>query len=213
MSASVRRSPRRNRPRGGGCQWRLRVVTQTQFLNSIFWRAAYGLRAGIVCFNLPFDISRIAYRAGEARNKSNQPAVVDGGFSFLLWPYEDHGTQKQSHYRPSIAIKSIDSKRAFKRFKGPDRIDFVDRIPEGDHEPVEDWKFQGNFLDLRTLTFALTDRSHSLQSACNAFGRPYTKRDGCTARSPPSTCSTAATMSRRRPNYAKRRSTSSCATP
>lgn len=130
----------------------------------------------MVCFNWPFDLSRIARHAGEARNRSGQPTIVDGGFSLLLWPYDLDGSQKQSHYRPSIAIKSIDSKRAFKRFKGPDLIDFVNRIPEGEHEPVKDWKFRGNFLDLRTLAFSLTDRGHTLESACQAFGVPYEKR-------------------------------------
>ena len=156
---------------------RLRVQTQTRFLNSVLWRAGYQDRAAVVCFNWPFDISRIARHAGEARNRSGQPTVVDGGFSLMLWPYDLDGSQKQSHYRPSIAIKSIDSKRAFKRFKGPDRIDFVDRIPEGEHQAVEDWKFRGNFLDLRTLAFSLTDRGHTLESACKAFGVPYEKRE------------------------------------
>jgi hypothetical protein len=32
-------------------------------------------------------------------------------------------------------------------------------------------------LDLRTLVFALTDRGHTLELACDAFGVPYTKRD------------------------------------
>ena len=30
--------------------------------------------------------------------------------------------------------------------------------------------FRGHFLDLRTLAFVLTDRGHSLDSACKAFG-------------------------------------------
>lgn len=33
------------------------------------------------------------------------------------------------------------------------------------------------FVDLRTLVFALTDRSHSLETACAAFGDPYDKPD------------------------------------
>ena len=35
----------------------------------------------------------------------------------------------------------------------------------------------GRFVDLRTLAFALTDRSHTLESACTAFGDPYEKQD------------------------------------
>ena len=35
----------------------------------------------------------------------------------------------------------------------------------------------GRFVDLRTLAFALTDRSHTLETACTAFGDPYEKAD------------------------------------
>lgn len=34
----------------------------------------------------------------------------------------------------------------------------------------------GRFVDLRTLAFALRDESLTLESACNAFDVPYTKR-------------------------------------
>ncbi len=39
------------------------------------------------------------------------------------------------------------------------------------------WKGAGRFVDLRTLAFALTDRGHTLESACDAFDVPYTKQD------------------------------------
>jgi hypothetical protein len=34
----------------------------------------------------------------------------------------------------------------------------------------------GDLLDLRQLVYALTDKSHSLESASRVFGVPYTKR-------------------------------------
>ena len=48
----------------------------------------------------------------------------------------------------------------------------MDLIPEGSPtgEPQKGEKFRGHFLDLRTLGFVLTDRGHSLASACKAFG-------------------------------------------
>ena len=36
--------------------------------------------------------------------------------------------------------------------------------------------FKGHFLDLKTLTFALTDRGHSLASACETFGVEHGKQ-------------------------------------
>ena len=48
----------------------------------------------------------------------------------------------------------------------------MDLIPEGSStgKTEDDYKFRGHFLDLRTLAFVLTDRGHSLDSACKAFG-------------------------------------------
>ena len=52
-----------------------------------------------------------------------------------------------------------------------DAPDEVDRIPEHSvtGEPRKGYKFRGYFLDLRTLAFALTDISYSLEGACEAF--------------------------------------------
>lgn len=156
---------------------RLAVSSQTAFLKTL-WSAAGTARAGVACFNFPFDVSRVACRAAEARNRGKKPSVFDGGFSLMLWPYEKEGQLVQSLHRPSIAIKSIDSKRAFKAFKAQHSVDVVDQVPD-DPDAIDqdrEWKFRGHFLDLRTLAFALTDRGHSLESACNAFNVPYTKR-------------------------------------
>ena len=50
--------------------------------------------------------------------------------------------------------------------------DEADLIPEDstDGRPQKGYRFRGHFLDLRTLAFALTDRAHSLKSACETFG-------------------------------------------
>ncbi len=82
------------------------------------------------------------------------------------------GERRINKYRPRVAIKHIDSKRALKGFTGARDPDPVDLIPEGSEtgEPEDDCKFRGHFLDLRTLAFVLTDRGHSLESACKTFG-------------------------------------------
>ncbi len=94
-----------------------------------------------------------------------------------MWQYEDkHGNRKENRHRPRVAVKHIDSKRALKGFTSSLDPDEIDLIPEG-AQPGSDAKqwFRGNFLDLRTLAFVLTDRGHSLESACQAFGVEHGK--------------------------------------
>jgi len=120
-----------------------------------------------VGFNLPFDLSRLAFNVTPARRE------FGGGFSFGLWTYTDENrVVRLDPNRPRITIKHIDSKRALISFTGRKSPDEVDLIPEGSVEgtPQRGYKFRGHFLDLKTLAFALTDRSHTLRSACEAFG-------------------------------------------
>lgn len=132
----------------------LQLMSRRDFVNKVLWPAAARARGTVVGFNLPFDISRIAIHVGQARGSFN------GGFSFQLW---DH--QGGEHpFRPRIAIRSIDSKRA--------RIAFTRAAPndDGDLTDKDGTVFRGNFLDLRTLASALTNTSHSLASACSEYG-------------------------------------------
>ncbi len=154
-----------------GVDRRLRLRTCTEFLDKVLYRAAYKVRVTVVSFNLPFDLSRLAWRVGEARGR------FEGGFSLALWRYQDkRGVWHESRYRPRIAIKTIDSKRALKGFTRPARVDGEDRIPDGEHGQADPASaFRGHFLDLRTLAFALTDEGHSLESACKAFGVAHGK--------------------------------------
>ena len=61
---------------------------------------------------------------------------------------------------------------AFGGLYRPDEEDYVDPSQAADDEST----FAGHFLDLRTLAFALTDRSHSLDTACVAFGVEHGKQ-------------------------------------
>jgi DNA polymerase type B, organellar and viral len=85
--------------------------------------------------------------------------------------YSDSSRERENQYRPRVAIKHIDGKRALKGFTARNGCDPTDLIPDGSPtgEPEEGYKFRGHFLDLRTLAFALTDRGCSLASACEAF--------------------------------------------
>ncbi|MFE3653339.1 hypothetical protein ACFXO2_37095 [Streptomyces sp. NPDC059152] len=119
---------------------KLHFLSRTEFVEHYLWRRAYRYRMGVVGFNLPFDISRIAIDVGAARG------FYDGGFSFKLWEDNDR-------WRPRLRVKHLDSKKSF--------------IGWG---TTPEHKWRGLFIDCRTLAFGLTSTPHSLESACRAFG-------------------------------------------
>lgn len=150
----------------------LGLLTLAEFLDKLFL-AAYKGRCLLVAFNFPFDISRLAYDHLPARGR------FAGGISLGLWQWTDKsGIQHPDRYRPRVGIKQIDSKRALKGFTARTEPDKADLIPEDSEtgEPEEGYKFRGHFLDLRTLAFALTDESYSLETACEAFGVEHGKQ-------------------------------------
>lgn len=133
------------------------VLSRAEFCERMIWQACWRNRATLVGFNLPFDISRIALSHHEGHAKGPGP------FVFRLWEHEgsDH------RYRPNVLAQRLDNRRTMLHFGG------VLDPPEDsdDHRETDD-----HFLDCRTLAFAHTNASHSLESACAAFGVPYTKR-------------------------------------
>jgi hypothetical protein len=144
----------------------LRLLSRREFVDEIFWRVGYKGRAWIVGFNLPFDLARLAVRWGSARKTGK------GAFSLTLWDYQDpDGAWRENRYRPRIRVQTIDSKRALIRFTRAREPDSLDLIPEDSEDGVPDpaYSFPGHFLDLRTLGFALTNKGHTLASACEAF--------------------------------------------
>jgi hypothetical protein len=156
---------------------RLLLLTRREFLKKLY-KAVYKSRALLVGFNLPFDLSRIAFTSRPARGR------FAGGFSLAIWSYIKSGVERPSTRRPSIGIKHIDSKRALKGFTARFGPDDSDLIPENSvtGRPEKGYKFRGHMLDLRTLAFALTDRAYSLDSACRAFdvehGKQHVTRHG-----------------------------------
>jgi hypothetical protein len=141
-------------------------LSKRQFLERVFWPAAWRSRALVVGFNLPFDLSRLAFGCGEARGKYR------GGFSLSLFDYLDEktGRYRENPNRPRIRIKHINRNLAFIGFSQRREPDPADRVKG---EP----QFQGNFLDLKTLVYALTNEGHSLASACKAYEVEHGKAD------------------------------------
>ncbi|AKA49670.1 hypothetical protein IX51_11800 [uncultured archaeon] len=119
------------------------VMRIRDFVDNVFYPYAFRMRAEVIGFNLPFDLSRLAIGYGISRKTKD-------GFSLKL---------SEDVRNPRIRIQNIDQKRSFISFAKPMR-------------KASDKKYRhysGYFVDLKTLTFALTDRSHSLDSACRDF--------------------------------------------
>jgi hypothetical protein len=83
-----------------------------------------------------------------------------------MWQ-DDDGREHENHFRPRLLIRSFDSKRA--------RLGLGNARPGSD--PNAESRGRGAFLDLRTLSYALSGKPHTLESACKAFGADYVKRE------------------------------------
>src|SRR5262249_34909331 len=131
------------------CPKVLRVHSRSAFIEEVFLLAC---KAGavVVAFGIPFDLSRLAveYRVGRAAGGR--------GWSFILSRYQDPKTKRwlPNTFRPRIQLRPKDSKAAFVRLAGGDS-----------NQPFR----SGRFLDLRTLAWALRNKSFTLESACSEF--------------------------------------------
>jgi hypothetical protein len=148
----------------------LRLLPIAEF-RRLLYRVAYKGRGLLCAFNFPFDASRCAIGYVESRDR------FLGGFTFQFFQYRDKDGHLRAHpYRPGIAVKHMDSKRALKGFTGAIDPDKLDQIPEGELKPKKGYVFRGHILDAKTLAFALTDRSLSLEAACELFGVEHGKQ-------------------------------------
>lgn len=156
----------------GSLRRELRLRSQQDFLE-VLWEEAMKKRSWIVGFNIPFDLSRLAF----AWSESTSPQFR-GGFSLILWRWLDKKQGwRENKWRPRLAVKAIDSKRALKGFASPRETDWIDRIAVAGEPARKVYSHRGHLLDLRTLAFALTDQSHSLASACRAFDVQHGKQE------------------------------------
>ncbi|MGI0047486.1 MAG: DNA polymerase, partial [Nitrosotalea sp.] len=114
----------------------------------IFLKETFDLQSLCIGFNLPFDLTRIAIKSTNSRHRRK------GGFSLLFSKNFDY---------PRLHVTHVTNTLSFIEF--------------GSTKNKEN-KFRGNFLDLRTLCHALTDKKYSLDSACKAFKTEYKKQAG-----------------------------------
>jgi hypothetical protein len=127
-----------------GCPRDILVQSRTEFVDGEFWTAVQA-GAVIVCFNAPFDLSRLALEYREARNKNT-------GWSMVLWKYQG----KPDKLKPKLRVKPKDSRSAFISFGGGD--------------PNNRTIYRGRFLDLSVLGWALRNRHMTLDGFLSSFG-------------------------------------------
>jgi hypothetical protein len=145
-----------------GCD-RIRVYSRSKFITDVFGLAIQA-KAFIVCFNAGFDLSRIAVDWETAKN---------GGWSLILSQWRDPktGELKPSKFFPRIVVKALNSKTAIIHSTRPPMFE-----PRKKEDKVKHWP-GARFLDLRTLLWALRNRSYSLDSACKEFKTKHQKLD------------------------------------
>ena len=146
---------------------RLRLRTRREFLAEVFYPLAYQAKALVLGFNLPFDISRTAFDAREARGRDT------GGFSYVMADYTTgDGATDENSYQPRIVVKTINNKKSLIKFAGARRNELAPRGRGKGQGP-----FRGHFLDVRTLAFALSNRGHSLKSLGRTLDIAHPKQD------------------------------------
>jgi hypothetical protein len=133
-----------------------RLWTRTAFVSRVFWRAIHA-EALIVCFNAPFDLSRIACDGVWTSRHG-------GGWTFTLTQYRnrENGELCEDTFKPRLVITPKDGKGAFVCLRNASKMKNGKRVSVR-YPPIR-------CLDLKTLSWALENQSHSLQSACEARG-------------------------------------------
>ena len=141
----------KNRKRTKG-ELKLRLYDRRGFVEKVMYTAIQA-GAAIVAFNLPFDLSRLAVEYRVARGAGGR------GWSFVVFRYKSkaNGEWLPNSFRPRVQLRPKDSKAAFIRLAGGDM-----------NQPYR----VGRFLDLKTLVWALRNKSLSLESSCREFKVP-----------------------------------------
>ncbi|MEA1617684.1 hypothetical protein SOQ14_02020 [Erythrobacter sp. T5W1-R] len=123
---------------------KLLAMTRDEFVDDYLFGRAYRLRARIVGFNLPFDISRLAVRHGLAKD------AMYGGFTFTL---------SHQKFWPNVRIKHLSRRAAIMDFAAPFRQrDSRSQRNRGEKTPVR----RGYFVDVSTLAHSLLSRGFDL---------------------------------------------------
>ncbi len=126
-----------------GCPQEIRCESRTEFVDGEFWEALR-LGACIVCYNSPFDLSRLALEYREAQIKNT-------GWSMVMWRHD-----RDPALLPRLRIKPKDSRSAFINLAGGEAGTRV--------------VYRGRFLDLSVFCWALRNKHLTLEQALRSFG-------------------------------------------
>jgi hypothetical protein len=137
-----------------------KLRTVAEFVDEVLFDRAYDLRASIVGFNLPFDISRLAIKHGSARGKA-----MRGGFTFRL---------SRLPWRPAIQVRHLNARAALIQFTHPPKWRDA---PGQRRRKVAPRNRRGSFIDLKTIAAALLSRSFSLGSLADFLKTPTRKAE------------------------------------
>lgn len=153
-----------------GCD-RLRLYSRKKFIHQVLGMAIQA-KALIVCFNSGFDLSRLALDWENAKN---------GGWSLILSQWRNPKTRElqANKFFPRIVIKSLNSKTAIIHSTRAPLSE-----PREEEQRVKLWP-AARFLDVRTLLWALRNKSYSLRTGCKEFNIPGKldhKPSGCVNR-------------------------------
>jgi hypothetical protein len=129
------------------------LYSRSEFMKKVFWPAIKRDHALVCGFNLPFDLTRLAVKWRKGENNE---------WSLTMSEYPN-GTENRN--RPRILITPLDTKKAFIKLATPWKSD--------------EWSNNGNahFLDLRTLGWALYNRSYSLKTLCGELNTEHQKSE------------------------------------
>ncbi|QKR98703.1 hypothetical protein F9288_02860 [Sphingomonas sp. CL5.1] len=140
--------------------------TRDEFVDEVFFKRAWQLRAAIVGFNLPFDISRIAIKHGSART----PIDADNG------GMRDGFTFKLSHQKfwPNVRVKHMSARAAWISFAKPMKQ------PDSRGQRKRGMKTsdrRGHFIDVKTVAGALFARGFNLAGLSRFLKVDHPKQD------------------------------------
>ena len=131
----------------------LELRTREAFVDEVFFARAYALRATIVGFNLPFDISRLAINHGTARTPLDfESGGMRGAFTFKLSEQKIYPNVRVKHLSQRAALISFAATMRQRDGRGHRRRD----LPVGIR--------RGHFIDVKTIAGALFARGFSLAS-------------------------------------------------
>jgi hypothetical protein len=144
---------------------RLQLLPRSEFIEKVFFKAIQD-KTMIVGFNVPFDLARLAEDWGVSN---------DGGHSLaILKCYNPKSGQiEEDTFYPRIVYTALNSKAALIRSTQVRKIHDKD----DPHTPKVILWPHGRFLDMRTLLWALRNKSYSLRTACDNKDGPFKGQD------------------------------------